>query len=239
MHLTSTAPATEGGVPIVFLHGMTSSGARDWPAQHWADICVRGGRPAHVFDLPAHGNSAEVTAPDAVSIEKIVDHVIALADDAGGTIDLVGYSLGARLAWACAARHPAKIRRLVLGGISTRDPLAVVDYEAAHQFIDTGVTPADPVTARISGLVAGTDMPHSVLHMMQGIGVDRFDPQAESPKGETLFVAGEADPMCTQIEDLCALVPDSQLVRVPGDHQSALRAPEFQQAALRFLSVQA
>ena len=41
--------------------------------------------------------------------------------------DVIGYSLGARLAWSPAAT--GRVGRLVLGGLSPTDPIAGVDIE--------------------------------------------------------------------------------------------------------------
>jgi pimeloyl-ACP methyl ester carboxylesterase len=61
----------------------------------------------------------------------------------GGEIDVVGYSLGARLAWALAGHPAVAVRRLVLGGLSPMEPFAMVDLPAARTALAGGPAPAD------------------------------------------------------------------------------------------------
>lgn len=75
------------GRPVVFLHGLASQGAQDWPEAEWGGSF--GDRPRVVVDLPAHGASPTLgTAPTSVVLDALADAVG--ADE----IDLVGYSLG-------------------------------------------------------------------------------------------------------------------------------------------------
>ncbi|MCW2897629.1 MAG: alpha/beta hydrolase, partial [Actinomycetia bacterium] len=51
----------------------------------------------------------------------------------------------------------------------------------------------------------------------------------------TLIVAGDGDSRGASAGELAALLPKGQLVPVPGDHMTALDAPEFTDAVLNFL----
>ena len=62
------------------------------------------GRSVIVPDLPAHGDSAPATA----GVAGLVNALAALAD--GGPMDVVGYSLGARL--AASKRRSCSRRRI-------------------------------------------------------------------------------------------------------------------------------
>lgn len=95
----------------VALHGFLGCGA-DWGRL--------GLRDAWCPDLPGHGDTPLDRAP---SMEGWAD---ALAAQLDGPVDVIGYSMGGRLALSLAARHPSRVRRLLL--VSTS--LGIEDPEA-------------------------------------------------------------------------------------------------------------
>jgi 2-succinyl-6-hydroxy-2,4-cyclohexadiene-1-carboxylate synthase len=93
--------------PVVLAHGFTQTG-RLWGGLARA-LAVR--RRVLAVDLPGHAGSTAVRA-DLESAGRL------LLDAAGpdGPVDLVGYSLGARIALHGALADPGRCRRLVLIG---------------------------------------------------------------------------------------------------------------------------
>ena len=110
--------------PVLLLHGFMGRGA-DWDA-------VRDRLPAldtRAPDLPGHG--AAIGLPDATyTMDGAADRVLA----GGGVVDVVGYSMGARLALHTAVRHPARVRRLVL--VSGSPGLRTEAERAARRRLD-------------------------------------------------------------------------------------------------------
>jgi pimeloyl-ACP methyl ester carboxylesterase len=152
-------------------------------------------------------------------------------------VDVIGYSLGARLAWELPTAT-GRVRRLVLGGLSPFEPFAGVDVVAIARAVD-GEPPTNPFVGMMAGMVSG-DGRHtdSLLALIAGLGAEPFapeDPAASRPDVPTLLVAGADDPMTQGLEGLTAMVSDARLVRVPGDHLGALHSPAFREAALTFL----
>ncbi len=98
---------TPGAGPIVWLHGFMGSG-RDLGTV--ADrLAERTGRPVLCPDLPGHADSRQVW-PE--SLERAADAVLESVD--GTPFDLLGYSLGGRVALALTARHPEAVGHLIL-----------------------------------------------------------------------------------------------------------------------------
>ncbi|NBH12002.1 alpha/beta fold hydrolase, partial [Amycolatopsis sp. SID8362] len=129
---------------MLLLHGFASDGHTDWVSTGWPAALVASGRPVLVPDLPGHGSSP---AP-ADTTPKAITEELAIAVGEVSEVDVVGYSLGARLAWELPALLP--VRRLVLGGISPHEPFGAVDVEAALAFAGGGRLPTDPLTAAIA-----------------------------------------------------------------------------------------
>src|SRR5271166_3578409 len=90
--------ATGGPRPLVLAHGFTQTG-RLW-GTFGARLAER--RPLLAVDLPGHGGSGEVRADLPVS----GDLVLAAGP---ARVDLLGYSLGARVALHAALAQPDRI----------------------------------------------------------------------------------------------------------------------------------
>ncbi|AHH99372.1 alpha/beta hydrolase [Kutzneria viridogrisea] len=221
---------TPTGPTVLLVHGFASDGHTDWIATGWPAALTATGRTVLVPDLPGHGSSpaAADTSPRGL--------VAALAKSVSGTgeLDVIGYSLGARLAWELPGALP--VRRLVLGGISPVEPFGAVDVAAVLDFASGGRLPADPLSAAIARMVTapGRD-PVALAACVAGLRQHPFSPAAGQLSVPTLFVGGAEDPICQGIEALAALVPGSELVLVPGDHGAALRGAAFRAAAAGFL----
>ncbi|MEU4016544.1 alpha/beta hydrolase [Microbacterium sp. NPDC028030] len=218
------------GRPVAFLHGLASRGSQDWPESEWDGVF--GDRPRVVVDLPAHGTSPSLgTAPTSTVLDALAT---AVGPD---EIDLVGYSLGARLAWDLA-RHPrVSVRRLVLGGLSAREPFALVDLAAARASVSSGDAPADPLTGMIVHLASqeGT-RPGELIDLIEGLASEPFVAGSDGPAQPTLLLGGVDDAMAAGIDDLARLLPDARTQRVSGDHVAAVHTAEFRAAVRAFLS---
>lgn len=225
------------GPAVLLVHGLASRGRVDWPDAEWATPLAAAGRDVYVVDLPAHGDASRPEAP--VTTSEVVDLLAAIVAEAGGPVDVIAYSLGARLAWDLAGRSidadPA-VRRLVLGGLSPFEPFTMVDLGAARGALAGGPEPADPLTGMILGMARMPGLePAAVLNLVEGLAAEPFDPAAAPPAVPVLLLGGTDDPMAQGIDGLAAGIPDSRVVRVPGDHLAALHDAAFRDAAFAFV----
>jgi 2-succinyl-6-hydroxy-2,4-cyclohexadiene-1-carboxylate synthase len=99
------------GFPLLALHGFTGTGA-SWSAL--GDAFAERHRLI-APDLLGHGGTSASTDPQRYALERQADDLSGLLAllDARPT-DLLGYSMGARIALVLALRHPDAVRRLVL-----------------------------------------------------------------------------------------------------------------------------
>ena len=99
------------GFPLVLLHGFTGA------ASAWKPFCPVWGGHSHLLmiDLIGHG---ETDSPDDVGrydIISVAGDLKALLDELSiEKIDLLGYSMGGRVAITFASLYPEKVRKLVL-----------------------------------------------------------------------------------------------------------------------------
>lgn len=106
-----------GGLPLVLLHGLLGSG-RNWQSAG-AELAVAcGGRQVRALDLRNHGRSPWHIA---MTYEAMLADVVAWLDGhASGPVDLLGHSMGGKVAMLLACRYPARVRRLVVVDIAPR-----------------------------------------------------------------------------------------------------------------------
>ncbi|WP_223694989.1 alpha/beta fold hydrolase [Leifsonia poae] len=224
---------------VVLLHGFAASGSADYEATGWPRSLAAAGRRTLVVDLPGHGGSPAIETAAAGTTTTVVTAILAAIEAAepAGPVDVIGYSLGARLAWELPAASAGRVRRLVLGGLSPFEPFTAVDIPALRAALAGGDTPADPLTGLMTGMLRtpGLDSA-SLANLMEGLGSEPFTPAANPPAVPTLLVAGADDRMTEGIDALAADLPLVELLRVPGDHRGTLDSAGFRAAALAFLA---
>jgi pimeloyl-ACP methyl ester carboxylesterase len=115
------------GRPLVLVHGGLGSGEMFGPT-----LPALAERHQVILpDLQGHGRTADIDRP--LDARLMADDIAALIDHLGlDRPDLVGYSLGGWVALHTAARHPAKVRRLVAASANIR-PGAIYPEMRAQQ----------------------------------------------------------------------------------------------------------
>lgn len=99
------------GSPLLLLHGFTGS-RRNWdPVRPYLEGQVQ----ALAVDLPGHGESPAAETPGRPGFLQALQALEHTLDAAGQeTVDVLGYSQGARLALGFALHFPHRVRRLIL-----------------------------------------------------------------------------------------------------------------------------
>ena len=92
---------------VLYLHGFTGGA---WEAEALTQIC---GREVVSLDLPGHDQGQ---TPGDCSMASACARVSVLAEQAGAPVDLIGYSMGGRVALSLAVERPCWLRKLVLIG---------------------------------------------------------------------------------------------------------------------------
>jgi esterase len=91
-----------GAVPVVFLHGVTSS-ARTWA---WLPEEVTKQRRIVRIDFRGHGRSDH---KPGYAVPDYAADVLAVLEEVGTPAVLVGHSLGGVVAWSVAQKHPEHV----------------------------------------------------------------------------------------------------------------------------------
>src|SRR5262245_30487316 len=109
------------GDPIVLVHGFASTADVNWVYPGWVSTLTRAGRRVIALDNRGHGASGKLYDPAAYHSARMAQDVQALLDHLEVTqADVMGYSMGARIAAFFARDNPQRLRRAVLGGLGIR-----------------------------------------------------------------------------------------------------------------------
>jgi pimeloyl-ACP methyl ester carboxylesterase len=226
--------------PIVLVHGFSSNRNENWRRVGWYGALERRRLRGLAFDIRGHGESDKPHDPADYARGKLVGDVFAVMDHAGiEKADLMGYSMGARLALAAALAKPERLHNLILGGVGGR----------LFEISPPGNPMADAMDADDPDTIADPLL-RSFRHFADEQGEDRkalaacaraqhgsFDrDRLAQLRVPTLVVAGARDALAGDAHELARAIPGARAVTLPGcDHFSAIPHALFKATVFDFL----
>ncbi len=228
------------GEPILLIHGFASNGKVNWGSTGWVELLTKAGRQAIVIDNRGHGNSAKLHDPERYSArEMTLDSSRLIAHLGHERVDIMGYSMGARLTALLGIHHPQQARSLIIAGLAAnmirgvpgseevvaalRAPSLAqakgVQGKAFRAFAEQTKSDLEALAACMSS--------HRVL-----VGEDEL----ATIKAPALVVAGEDDTIAGAVEPLVDAIPGAEGVVLPGrDHMKAVGDKTYKLSVLDFL----
>lgn len=247
----------DSGRTVVFAHGLFGQGKNFTQAAKALAPEFR----SVLVDLPDHGRSAWTERFEYTAIADTLATFLREGVAADGPIDLVGHSMGGKVAMTIALRHPDLVRRLVVVDISPRDAgtggsgefehllgsLAGVDLSTVTRRSDADERLTDQIDdARVRGFLlqnlrsgpdgytwqANLDLLRRDLGAIGGFP----DPEGATFDGPVLWMAGETSDYVGEADEpvMRRLFPRTTLITVKGaGHWVHSEQPEAFVSALR------
>ena len=234
LHVRDSGP--RDAPAVILIHGFGGS-LHTW--EPWAQVLEADHRVIR-FDLPGSGLSAPDPTgnyTDARSLQLL----IALMDRLGiAHASVVGHSIGGRIAWTFAARHPQRVDKLVLvapDGFASpgfeygRAPevpasIELMRYVLPKPLLRMSLEPAygdpafldDALTTRYHALMLAPGSRNALIARMKQTTLVDPRPLLRSIRAPTLLVWGEADAMipAANSADYLAAIPNVTRVTLPG-----------------------
>ncbi len=222
---------------VILLHGWGGSFNATFGQYGWVGDLLGHNRRVMTFDLPGHGGAPASHDPAAYS--DLAGSVLETLGDADPVYDVIGYSLGAKLALEMACRRPGLFGRMALGGVGDNVFAPERAGAAVAAALEGGLPPDAPAPVR--GLVeyaalSGGD-PRAMAAVLRRPPNPVADPgRLSTIQSAILVVNGEDDALARPDTALLAALPTAIHQVLPGvDHFALPGSAGFRQAALAFL----
>ncbi len=239
-YIDAPAAGADRGEPILLIHGFASNLRINWVDPRWVETLARDGRRVIAFDNRGHGASQKLyAAHDYRSDLMARDAAHLLAHLGIARADVMGYSMGARIAAFLALGRPDLVRSLVLGGLGDRLvhgvglPVGIADAMEAPSLADL----SDPMQRMFRAFAERTKSDRRAL-----AACIRGSRQTVSEKGvarieaPTLIAVGTRDDVAGDAKKLASMMPNAEALEIPGrDHNVAVGDKVFKAGVLAFL----
>lgn len=252
LHHQASGP--EQDVPLVILHGLFGS-ADNWRShvRQWQES-----RRVVAVDLRNHGRSPHA---QTMTYQAMAEDVVALLDQLGiERCDLLGHSMGGKVAISVARLYPQRLASLIVADI------APVAYEHGHEVIFDAMRQVErdaPESRKQADAAMAKHVETLTIRMFLATNLERGDdgvmrwrvgldeikaayadivaePAGEdSYSGPTLVIRGSRsdyvdDALLSQVR---AVLPEAQVITLDAGHWLHAEAPEaFHESVDRFLA---
>ena len=229
------------GEPIVLVHGFASTKEVNWVRPSWTTTLTGAGRRVIALDDRGHGESSKLYDPADYHTAPMADDVRALLDHLKiERADVMGYSMGARISAFLGAKHPDRVRSLVLGGIGIKLvtgvglPDSIADALEAPSLDDV----TDP-TGRMFRAFAdqtGSDR-RALAACIRGTRQAMNREDLAKIVMPALVAVGTKDLVAGPAQPLADLLPKGEALEIPDrDHMLAVGDKVFKAGVLKFLN---
>lgn len=229
------------GPPILLIHGFASTGRVNWWDTGWVKTLAASGRRVITFDHRGHGESGKLYDPALYSAAGMAEDARRLLDHLGiGKADVMGYSMGARVAAFLTLAHPERVRRAVFAGLASRMITGVGGAEAIARALEAPSRDdvADPGAKafRIFAEQTRSDL-RALAACIRSSRVKITAEQLGRIGVPVLVVAGEKDDVAGDVRTLADAIPGARGVTLPGrNHMNAVGDRGYKDAVLDFLA---
>ncbi len=227
------------GEPVLLIHGFASSAMVNWVQPGWLETLQKAGRRVIAIDNRGHGHSSKPHDRAAYHPLLMAGDALALLDHLDiRQADVMGYSMGARIAAFLALEHGERVRSLVFGGLGDGLIHGAGSWDVIAQAL---LTPSlDDVTDERGRMFrAFADKTKSDrLALAACIASNRVllsEAAVKRISQPTLIAVGTKDDIAGSPHDLADRMANAKALDIDGrDHMLAVGDKAFKQAVLAF-----
>jgi len=232
------------GEPIVLVHGFASTKEVNWVNPGWVRTLAGAGRRAIALDNRGHGASSKLYDPAAYHSATMAEDVRALLDHLKiERADVMGYSMGARIAAFLAVNNPKRVRSVALGGLGYKLVEGVglleniADALEARSLSDI----SDPTGRAFRSFAEQTKSDLKALAAcIRGSRQTLPCGQLAGIRVPVLVAVGTNDDVAGSAQELAALIPGARAFDIQNrDHMLAVGDKVFKTGVLDFLNQRA
>ncbi len=229
------------GPPTLLIHGFASNHRVNWVSTSWIADLVAAGRRVIAPDNRGHGESGKPYDPEAYRTPVMAEDARRLLDHLGiEKADVIGYSMGARIAAFLALAHPERVRSAVFSGLGEGmvtgiGPAAPI---AAALRAENPEAVSDPAARGFRTFADRTGSDREALAACISAARQVLTPAELARISVPVLVAvGSEDQLGGSAAALAALIPGAAAFEIPGrDHMKAVGDRGHKKAVLEFLA---
>jgi pimeloyl-ACP methyl ester carboxylesterase len=229
------------GDPIVLVHGFASSKNVNWVYPTWVSDLRKDGRRVIALDNRGHGESEKLYEPALYSIPAMASDTIALMDHLEiPCADVMGYSLGGRIAGWLGLNEPARLRSAILAGIG----IGMINGGGPGENVAVALEApsledvSDPVGRTFRAFADQTRSDRRALAAcLRGSRGLMTKEEAAAISVPVLIAVGTADEVAGSADALGKIIPGSEVLDIPNrDHMRAVGDKVYKVGVADFLS---
>ena len=229
------------GDPILLVHGFASTKNVNWVYPTWVSELKKSGRRVLAFDNRGHGESARLYDPAAYEIAIMASDITALMDHLNiERADVMGYSLGSRMAAMLARSRPERLRSAIFGGIG----IGLIEGGGPGENVaraleaDSLDEVTDPVGRTFRAFADQTRSDHRALAAcLRGSRRLMRREEAAGIAVPVLIAVGTADEIAGSADALGKIIPGSRVLNISNrDHMRAVGDKAYKSGVLDFLA---
>jgi len=228
------------GEPIVLVHGFASNHRVNWVNPRWVDALTKDGRRVIALDNRGHGRSEKLYDPELYRTDILASDVANLIAHLGlGRVDLMGYSMGARIVAFLALARPDLSRSIILGGLGAHLvegvglPIGIADAMQAPSLASL----TDPMQRMFRAFAeqTGSDL-QALAACMRGTRQTLTEAEVGEIVAPALVAVGTKDNIAGDGRKLAMMFANGASLEIPGrDHNLAVGDKIYKAGALAFL----
>ncbi|MDR1827053.1 MAG: alpha/beta hydrolase [Methylobacteriaceae bacterium] len=233
-------PASGTGDPIVLIHGFASNHTANWISTLWGKTLVEAGYRVIAADLRGHGLSEKHHSPDSYSVTHFQEDIRNLLDATSvPRADIMGYSMGSRVAAVFAVKYPERVRSLVLGGIGVNILKENINPELIAGAMEApgleSLTDPTQIMFRSFAQRTRSDL-KALAACIRGFDRILTTGDLSALTMPVLIAVGTNDSIADSALGLRNELKNARILDIPGkDHHSAVGDKVFKQGVLDFL----
>jgi len=229
------------GEPIVLVHGFASTASVNWVYPTWVSELRKDGRRVIALDNRGHGESSKLYEPSQYSIAAMAGDVVALMDHLElARADVMGYSLGARMAAWLAVNATQRLRAAIFGGIG----MAMIEGGGPGENVAAALEApsldevTDPVGRTFRAFADQTRSDRLALAAcLRGSRELLSRAEAARIALPVLIAVGTTDEIAGSAEGLGQIIAGSEVLDIPNrDHMRAVGDKVYKAGVVDFLS---
>jgi pimeloyl-ACP methyl ester carboxylesterase len=232
---------TGNGPPVLLIHGFASNARVNWADTGWVRTLAAAGHQVITLDNRGHGESEKLydtAAYGAPVMAADAAHLLSHLNIAEA--DVMGYSMGARIAAFLTITHPLRVRRAVFAGLAGNMIAGIAGAEEIANALEAPTIAecpeGQPRNFRIFAEQTRSD--RAALAACMRSSRQKITPaELSAITCPVLVVAGEKDDIAGPVAPLLAAIPGAQGLTLAGrNHMNAVGDRTYKEAVINFLS---